>query len=369
MPRASAIIATLAFMAATLSKPTAITVPLIAIALDRWMLDRPWRRAIRLPALWCLLALPIALITSRVQVIDNVPTVAFWLRPLVAADALSFYLRHLAWPAGLAVDYARRPAAIFSTGVVWYAWLLPAAVTLLLFRQRAKRPWLLAAAVMFLAPLLPVLGLRPFMMQYTSTVADHYLYLPMLGCALAAATFLARQSSPRWNTACAFALAVMAWHSSAQAHYWKDDETLNRHTLAVTPNSFTAHVNLAHDLEQKGDFEGELREDAAAVAANPEFPLARGNYAVMLATLGHVDEAAAQVDVLRTQITHYPPKGLATFAPTFAFVGRELMWHHESERAVGYLQQALRLDPHCADAQSDLTEALTALDPGAELSD
>lgn len=368
-PRAIAFLATLAFIAAMLSKPTAITVPLIAIALDRWMLHRPWRRVLQLPALWCLLAIPVALITSRVQVIDNVPTVAFCLRPLVAADALAFYLRHLAWPAGLAVDYARRPAAVFSTGVAWYAWLLPAAVAILLVRQRTKRPWLLAAAAIFVAPLLPVLGLRPFMMQYTSTVADHYLYLPMLGLALAAATFLAQQSNARWNTACAFTLAIMAWHSSAQTRYWTDDETLNRHTLAVTPTSFTAHVNLAHDLEQKGDFEGELREDAAAVAANPEFPLARGNYAVMLATLGHVDEAAAQCDVLRTQITHYPPKGLATFAPTFAFVGRELMWHHQPDRAIGYLQEALRLDPHCADARSDLTEVLTALDTDAELSD
>ena len=42
----------------------------------------------------------IALITARVQVIDNVPAVSIWLRPLVAADALAFYLRHLAWPAG-----------------------------------------------------------------------------------------------------------------------------------------------------------------------------------------------------------------------------------------------------------------------------
>ena len=32
-----------------------------------------------------------------------------------------------------------------------------------------------------------MLGLRPFLMQYTSTVADHYLYLPMLGVALALA--------------------------------------------------------------------------------------------------------------------------------------------------------------------------------------
>src|SRR6185503_8477449 len=134
---------------------------------------------------------------------------------------------------------------------------------------------------------------------YTSTVADHYLYLPMLGLALAAATFLAHRSSPRWNTAFACALLAMATHSSRQTRYWTNDETLNRHTLAVTPNSFTAHVNLAHDLELKGDFQGELREDAAAVAANPAFPLARGNYAVMLATLGDVDEAAAQADVLR----------------------------------------------------------------------
>ena len=47
-------------------------------------------------------------------------------------------------------------------------------------------------ALIALAALLPVLGLVPFTFQEWSTVADRYMYLAMLGAALAVGTLLAR---------------------------------------------------------------------------------------------------------------------------------------------------------------------------------
>jgi hypothetical protein len=174
--------------------------------------------------------------------------------------------------------------------------------------------------------------------------------------------FLASRQGLRWNTACAVVIAVLAVRSGTQTKFWRDDESLNRHTIAVTPSSFTGHINLAHDLELKGDFEAELREDAAAVRCNPEFAMARGNYAVMLATLGHVDEAEAQCRELKRLIAPLPVKGQRVFTSAFAFVGRELLWHHQPTRARVLLREALELDPSCADAVADLNEAMAQLD-------
>jgi tetratricopeptide (TPR) repeat protein len=315
-----------------------------------------------LPLIWCLLAAPIAFLTAHVQQVGVIPYVPLLHRPLIAGDALAFYLRHIAFPLQLAVDYARRPSVVLASVPCYFAWLIPAAIALLIYRQRRTRPWLIAAAIAFLAPLLPVLGLRPFMMQYTSTVADHYLYLPMFGLALALAMFLAAAPSPRWTTAAAALIALLAIRSTLQTRYWHDDESLNRHTLAVTPNSFVAHINLAHNLEVKGDFQAELNEDAAAVRCNPDFPLARGNYAVMLATLGHIDQAESQCRELHRLIAPLPPIGQRVFSPTFAFVGRELLWHHHPARATALLRAALALDPNCPEASTDLSEAIAQLE-------
>jgi hypothetical protein len=44
--------------------------------------------------------------------------------------------------------------------------------------------------------LLPVSGLARFMFQIHSTVADHYMYLPMLGPAMALAWLIDRYGNP-----------------------------------------------------------------------------------------------------------------------------------------------------------------------------
>src|SRR5205807_2426410 len=71
-------------------------------------------------------------------------------------------------------------------GWIYWTWLIPACLAIGLILVRRHRRVLLAAVLLFALPLLPVLGLRPFMFQYVSTVADHYLYLSMLGPALLA---------------------------------------------------------------------------------------------------------------------------------------------------------------------------------------
>jgi hypothetical protein len=213
------------------------------------------------------------------------------------------------------------------------------------------------AGLLFLAPLLPVLGLQPFMMQFTSTVADHYLYLPMFGVALAAAFWLSHRPKPRWYAAAVILLMALAVRSALQTRYWKDDETLNRHTLAINPNSFTAHINLATDLQKKGDFQGDLRECEAAVRCDPNFPLARSNYAIMLATFNHLDEAIDQCLALQRLVDKVSAEDRNRFGSGIDLVGRKLMWHHEPAKAIAMLHIARQVDPLNIDVVIDLQKA------------
>ena len=91
--------------------------------------------------------------------------------------------------------------------------------------MRDRRVWL-AAACIFVAGVLPVLGLVPFYFQIISTVADRYIYLAMLGPALALAWFLSRHWHD-WSVALtAFMLVVLAVLSHRAAGYWSDQEAL-----------------------------------------------------------------------------------------------------------------------------------------------
>src|SRR5205085_7759360 len=125
--RAFAALATLCFALAMLCKPTATVAPLMAMIIDRWLLRRPWRRVVVIPVVWFVMSLPIVIVTGRINKPDPVaaPPVV-WLRPFVAGDAMTFYLRHLVAPARFAIDYGRRPDLVLSRPLSYVIWLIPA---------------------------------------------------------------------------------------------------------------------------------------------------------------------------------------------------------------------------------------------------
>ena len=108
-------------------------------------------------------------------------------RPLIAGDAVAFYFYKLIFPWKLSLDYGRTPTYALQQPVIYFLWSIPCTLLILAWRFRKQRPHLFVALAIFLIALLPMLGLVTFHFQYYSTVADHYLYLPMLGVALALA--------------------------------------------------------------------------------------------------------------------------------------------------------------------------------------
>src|SRR5947209_1404884 len=103
--------AAVAFAAALLSKPAAVVLPVIAVAVDVGIVGRPWRRAIVPAAIGVLaLALPAVYVTHVAQASEVSTPGPLLNRLLVAGDAITFYLRQIAWPAHLSFDYGRRPA-------------------------------------------------------------------------------------------------------------------------------------------------------------------------------------------------------------------------------------------------------------------
>src|SRR5205814_7058888 len=120
------LISTICFILGMLSKPTAAMTPILAVAIDRWMLQRDWNRVRRSIWPWLGLAIPCVIWTRIFQFAGGVMRTPLWTRPLIATDALAFYLWKLVLPLELAMDYGRFPARAMREHWIYWTWLLPA---------------------------------------------------------------------------------------------------------------------------------------------------------------------------------------------------------------------------------------------------
>jgi protein O-mannosyl-transferase len=267
--------ASLLFLGAMLSKPSAIVTPLIAGALAFHPKNK--RRLFVVLGLWVLLSFPIILFTEKVQMVGM--TLPLWQRPFIFLDAIGFYASKTLLPFSLCIDYGRTPNIIIQN----YSWLamtvvaISGFIVLLIIRKRV--PNIIRSSLVFFFALLPVSGIIPFLFQYYSTVADRYLYLPMVGVALLVASVLA--AARRITTVAVVGgwIVFLAVLGVQQLATWENSRTLYNHALKVNPNSFLSLLNLGNILSENGDFKGGLFLYRKSIIKRPDFSLGYYNSA------------------------------------------------------------------------------------------
>jgi tetratricopeptide (TPR) repeat protein len=347
----------LLYMLALLAKPSAAALPLIALVLDRFVIGRPWRRVLPAFAVGVTLALG-ALALTQLGQSDKVRDAApLALRPLIAGDALAFYLSKLAWPANLAPDYGRTPAVAMRGSAFAFVWAVPLAIgAILAVLPGRKRS--LACFALFVAAVAPVLGLVPFAYQNISTVADRYAYLALIGPALALASWLARRPLRVALATSALVLVPLAAASWVQSGWWRDGKTLFAHTLAVNPASYKAHSQIAIGLVSEGRRDEAMLELEKCIAINPDHELAQYNLGVLLLESSRFDEAARHLSAA------------VRLKPQDASAQKELgtvrLRQGRAAEAEACLREALRLDPSDASVRIQLGSALLAQDRADE---
>lgn len=250
--------ATIFYLFALLSKPTAVILPLTAAVIGRFWLRKTWRRLLLELLPWVAMALPIIYVTQSVQegsVLHFVPN--YWQRVLVSGDAVTFYLYKLFLPLSLAFDYGRSPQYVLGQNWVYLTGLLPFVLFLFLY-WKARWEWLLIGAGLLVVPLLPVLGLVTFNFQLISTVADRYLYLAVLGPAYVLGWLLSGHPSRPVKIVTLVILALLSIRTSMQIPHWANSAALYRHTLLVNQNSWISYNNLGSITLNQGKPEAAL---------------------------------------------------------------------------------------------------------------
>ena len=345
--RAPFVLATVAFALALLSKPTTIVVPLMAAAFDYAVVKRPIASIFKSAGLWLLLAIPIVVVTELVQAAQHAHELSpLWARPLVALDALAFYLFKLVWPAKLTIDYGRTPAVAIEHGWLFWTWIAPVALASVLLVYRRRAAMLVVAAILFFAPLLPVLGLVPFDFQAYSTVADHYLYLAMLGPALAFAWLVSRDRPGSLLWIVVVVLVALAIRSSLQIRHWRDSHALFHHALAVNSRSFAAYNSLAAAAVDAGDFPTAIRLAKQAIELRPEYA---GAYLTLADALRRQGDVAGAIQRYQ-QALAYEPK----YAPALNNLAALLAEQGHLADAIPIAQKGVAADPSSVQAHLNL---------------
>jgi tetratricopeptide (TPR) repeat protein len=330
------LLATIFYAAAVLSKPVALVLPFLVGLL--FYCGRPQRTRELLTDMvpWLILGLPVAIITKYSQPSSQLPFLPdYWERVLVSGDALSFYFSKLLWPVNLGLDYGLIPSKVLAGKWILLSGLLPWVLLALLITRKAW-PWHAVVGIPF-AYLLPVLGFIPFTFQGTSTVADRYLYLGLLGPALGVAILLSRHRSRFGRLAAVALLSVLALLSSLQLRHWRDTPSLKQHILKVNPDSWHAHHNLGLYYQEKNQLDKAVQHYKEAIKRSPGFYLSYYNLGYIAYISNDLEEAVTYFK----QVVKLKPDFIAGYLA----LGKSYQLMGRKEDAVAAYVKAVSLKP------------------------
>jgi tetratricopeptide (TPR) repeat protein len=302
------------FALALLSKPMAITLPVVLLILDwhplrRITSGRSFRAALAGKTPFFLLSIASAIVTVLAQesggAIAPLEVYPLQTRVLVAFRALAAYLGKMAWPAGLSPYYAYPQSASLLQPEYLVPVLLAAAASACCLVIARRRPVWSAAWGYYVVTLMPVLGIIQVGNQ---PMADRYTYLPSLGPFLLAglgaawgwqkAAGTAKLGARRIAAVLLLALcAILSYRTFDQIGVWKDSIGFWNHVIEREPRVGAVPYNIRGEMYYSlGQYDRALSDLTEAIALSPTDATFYNNRGVTWEKLGRVPEAIADYD-------------------------------------------------------------------------
>ena len=342
----------LVYTAGLMSKPMLVTLPLLLLLVDYWPLRRfdagtPWSRLLweKLPLLALAVGSSAATLLAQgaggaVARLEQFP---FATRMANATVAYVAYMVKTIWPVGLAVPYPYPYYALSPLNIALAAALL-VGLTVLVVRHGRSRPYLVVGWSWYVVSLVPVIGLIQVGQQ---ALADRYTYIPLTGLFVIVAWGFpeligadndnARERRRGLAGVAVVIVLTLAGLARVQAGYWRNSETLFRHTLEVTERNPMAHFGLAVDAFKRGQFDRATEQYREALRLHPQYVEAYLGLGAVLFTREQHSQAES---VYRKAL------GLRPGDPMIhRNLAEALLAQQRLEEAAGQFESALRASP------------------------
>jgi len=346
-----------AFWLALMSKPMAVTLPIVMLLLDYWPLHRLRKDTARRLVVE---KIPLFLSAAACAVITYLgkpgQAISFSVLPLnervvSACAGYAAYLGKLVWPRSLANFYPHLAPTMAGAAIAGFVFVFLSAAAV---RNARRQPWVLMGWLWFLITLLPVIG---FVQVGGQFIADRFTYLPLIGPTIAlvwaGADWL--RGYPRWQPAAvagsAVLLLVLSVLSFVQTGYWADDFVRYRHTIEVTTGNERMMYTFANLLARTGHLDEAVRNYREAILLQPGRADDHEELAAVLLKMGrHVEAMEEYRTVIRLEPENVPAlKSLAVDSIQRGAYGE----------ALGHLRTASRAAPDDPAIQQMLQMAMT----------
>ncbi|MGA7558511.1 MAG: tetratricopeptide repeat protein [Terriglobales bacterium] len=346
-----------AFSLALMSKPMAVTLPLVLLLFDYWPLERyedlPFRRK------WLRLSLeklPLFLmsaassaVTVAAQRSAIVDTSALPLSIRVGNAIVSYvaYIGKMFWPARLAIFYPHPQQALAWSDVIAAAVILVAITMAALYFHRAR--YFLVGWLFFIVTLVPVIGIVQVGRQ---AMADHYTYVPCIGLfivitwglgGLVAATGIPRVGA---TAAALCVISVLAAATTRYLSYWQNGVKLFTQASIVAGRPDPAiDAALGDSMVVDGRYDEAYQHYAQACLLRPADDVCRYNMAEILFHRHQLRDALEQYQIAQG-LTRSRDMALTCLINS----GEILLDLGDYEAAQTKFAAALQIDPNNSDA-------------------
>jgi Tfp pilus assembly protein PilF len=352
------------FLLAMFAKTSVVAFPVLTLLYAWWKRDAVTKRDVILALPLFAISIVLGLVTMSYQwsraigqekiiVGDLFSVGGFASRMAVAGMAILHYLASIVWPVNLLPIYPRwevdPPKAwmflawpVIAAGV-WWMWRNREAV----FPPRWGRHALFACGF-FLLMVAPVLGFVTISYMRITWVADHFIYLPMVGilallCAGATLLFGRAQEAakPTFLVGGGLVLTAFALLAFRLAIAWMDEDHMWEYTLRHNFEAWQAHNRLGAKKFSRGDIEGAHFHFQNSTRLRPDLGETHNN-------LGTTLSARAQM---------------------FAQRGDQAAAKREMDAAIEQFAEACRVTPHVTAIRVNLANGLAAAGRFAEAAD
>ena len=284
---------------ALLAKTSVLMLPAVFLLHAWWKHGAITSRDLKKTIPFWLVAIVLGLVTMHFQTDAYYESADTRARTLVercfqSGAAFDFYLGKFLWPSPLMPIYPRWWPASLSLSQ-----LLALPLTVFLFiglGMNCRRTWcrpLLLGLGFFALTLLPVLGFADMTYLKFSWVADHLVYLPMIGLVGLSVAGLESLSTKLFPTArilligaITIVTAALAWNAHTYAARFADEQKMWAYNIRLNPSAWAAHNNLGFVQLQSGRLSEARQEFDKALRLNSNSADVHNNLGVVLLQTG-----------------------------------------------------------------------------------